>query len=178
MSGRVDRILDTAGSLLVRFGYRRVRIKDVACAAAVGKGTVYLHVRSKDDPFMAMLLRAQRRLVDGVADRMDADPHAVLPGDMQRGTYEDIADDPVTRAVHVGDDAVLGHLAQLVFGQLDAFRTRRDAVLSEQLTLLRDAGCLRTDLTVAEQRYLVGRVSTRGRAHHDRLHRRGRLPGP
>jgi AcrR family transcriptional regulator len=42
-SDRADRILDAAGDLLLRLGYRKVTIEDVAQRAGIGKGTVYLH---------------------------------------------------------------------------------------------------------------------------------------
>lgn len=158
MTERVDRILDTAAALLVRHGYRRVTIEDVARESGIGKGTVYLHARTKDQLFLAVLVRAQRRVVDAVADRMDADPRAVLPGPMLRGIYDDLAADPVTRALYLADGEILGHLAHVVAGRLDGLRERRDTVLVEQLTLLREARCLRTDLTVDEQRYVLSAV--------------------
>ncbi|MGW2198666.1 helix-turn-helix domain-containing protein, partial [Streptosporangium sp. NPDC001682] len=43
--GRADRILDAAAELLVRLGYRKVTIDDIARLAGIGKGTVYLHPR-------------------------------------------------------------------------------------------------------------------------------------
>jgi hypothetical protein len=36
---RADRILDAAGSLLLRHGYRKVNVEDIARQAGIGKGT-------------------------------------------------------------------------------------------------------------------------------------------
>ncbi|GAC1395003.1 MAG: hypothetical protein NVSMB65_13760 [Chloroflexota bacterium] len=40
---REERILDAAATLLVRWGYRKTTLDDVAREAGVGKGTIYLH---------------------------------------------------------------------------------------------------------------------------------------
>lgn len=45
---RADRILDAAASLLIRYRYRKVTDEDVARQAGIGKGTVYLHWRTKE----------------------------------------------------------------------------------------------------------------------------------
>ena len=55
--GRLDRVLDAAADLLVRWGYQRVTIDDVARHAGIGKGTVYLHFRTKEALFLTVLLR-------------------------------------------------------------------------------------------------------------------------
>src|SRR5436190_14273277 len=49
---REERILDAATTLLVRWGYRKTTIDDVAHEAGVGKGTIYLHWKDKNDLFV------------------------------------------------------------------------------------------------------------------------------
>lgn len=157
---RLERVLDTAAELLVRHGYGRVTVEDVARAAGVGKGTVYLHVRTKEELFLAVLLRSHRHITTRLADRMEADPAAVLPGPMMRGIYLDLAADPVTRALYLGDEEVLGRLAHEAADVLGELGKRRDAVVTGHLERLRDAGCLRTDLGVAEQRHVLTAVAS------------------
>jgi len=68
----MERVLDTAAELLVRWGYQRVTIDEVARHAGIGKGTVYLHFRTKDALFLTVLLRAHRQIVSAMADRIEA----------------------------------------------------------------------------------------------------------
>ena len=63
---RADRILDAAADLLLRHGYRRVTIDDVAAGAAVGKGTIYLHWRTREALFWAALQRETMRLLEKI----------------------------------------------------------------------------------------------------------------
>jgi AcrR family transcriptional regulator len=57
------RILDAADRLLGRFGFRRMTIDDLAKEAGIGKGTVYLSFRSKEDVALACIDRMVRDLL-------------------------------------------------------------------------------------------------------------------
>jgi AcrR family transcriptional regulator len=60
--GKREAILDAALTLFGRYGYRRTSIDDIARAAGVAKGTVYLHVESK----AALFRTLSRSVLDGV----------------------------------------------------------------------------------------------------------------
>ena len=58
---REERLLDAATTLLMRWGYRKTTIDDVAREAGVGKGTIYLHWKDKNELFRAAIWREQQR---------------------------------------------------------------------------------------------------------------------
>jgi AcrR family transcriptional regulator len=58
-----ERILDAADRLLVRFGYRKMTVDDLAKEAGIGKGTVYLSFESKSDVALACIDRMVGRLL-------------------------------------------------------------------------------------------------------------------
>lgn len=58
-----DLILDAADRLLARYGYRKMTMDDLAQEVGVGKGTLYLHFRSKEDIALSRVDRIVRRLV-------------------------------------------------------------------------------------------------------------------
>src|SRR5688500_4144468 len=122
---RVERVLDSAAELLVRWGYQRVTIEDVARHAGIGKGTVYLHFRSKDALFLTVLMRVHRDVVERMTDRMATDPRAALPSRMVRHVYEEMAADPVARSLYMGDAEVLGRLAHEAADTLGELTARR-----------------------------------------------------
>src|SRR5262245_35993053 len=92
---RMDRVLDAAGELLLRWGYQRVTIDEIARHAGIGKGTVYLHFPNKEALFLTLLLRAQRRSIAGILDEVTADPVNALPSRVVRHVYLHVAEDPV-----------------------------------------------------------------------------------
>ncbi|WP_051581401.1 TetR/AcrR family transcriptional regulator [Pseudonocardia acaciae] len=157
---RLGRVLDAAAELLVRWGYRKVTVEDVAAAAGIGKGTVYLHFRTKEALFLTVLLRGYRGLLTGLTDRMRADPQEVLPGRMVRSTYLAVLDDPVARQMYLGDGEMLGRLAREAAGTLGGLRERGTEAGRAHLALLRDAGLLRTDVDLSAQQYLLDSVTS------------------
>lgn len=52
-----ERILDAAEALLARYGYRKMTIDDLASAAGLSKGAIYLHFGSKEDIVLARIDR-------------------------------------------------------------------------------------------------------------------------
>ncbi|GAA1847867.1 MULTISPECIES: helix-turn-helix domain-containing protein [Pseudonocardia] len=156
---RMERVLDAAAELLVRQGYRRVTVEDVARRAGVGKGTVYLHVRSKDALFLTVLLRSQRRLFAELADRMLAEHVVALPWGMSRVLYERLRADEVARVLYLGDTEVLGRLAHEAAGTLGELGRRRDAVVREHFRLLRAARLVDDDIAADEQIHAWGAVT-------------------
>ena len=57
-----DLILDAADRLLARYGYRKMTIDDVAREVGIGKGTIYLHFKSKEDVALSRIDRVIERL--------------------------------------------------------------------------------------------------------------------
>jgi AcrR family transcriptional regulator len=155
---RVERMLDSAAELLVRWGYQRVTIDDVARHAGVGKGTVYLHFRSKDALFLTVLMRVHRVLTERVADRMEADPREVLPSRMMRHVYDEMVADPVARSLYLGDVEVLGKLVHEASDSLGEFTARRQQAMVEHIRLLAEGGCLRPGLDAEPAMYVFSAV--------------------
>jgi AcrR family transcriptional regulator len=156
---RIERVLDTAADLLVRWGYQRVTIDEIARHAGIGKGTVYLHFRTKDALFLTVLLRAHRRMAAQIVSRMDANPAYALPAPLMRAAYLDMVADPVAKSLYLGDVEVLGRLAHEAADTLGDLAERRADALHEHLRLLQEYGCLRRDLSVDSLRYTLSAVA-------------------
>ena len=59
-------ILDAADGLFVRFGYRKTTVEEIAQAAGLGKGTIYLYFKGKEELAYAWLERLHRGLRVGL----------------------------------------------------------------------------------------------------------------
>jgi AcrR family transcriptional regulator len=156
---RLERVLDAAAELLVRLGYRRVTIEEVAQRAGIGKGTVYLHFPTKEALFLAVLLRTRHAVQARIVARMHADPAEVLPGRLARSLYLDVAADPVTRPLYLGDGEVLGRLAHESVDTLGDLGRRRQETGRAWFALLHGAGLLRAG-DVGEQLYLFSAINS------------------
>jgi AcrR family transcriptional regulator len=65
------RILATAAELFAAQPYHKVLLSDVAEAAGVGKGTLYIYFKSKDDLYLSVLYSGFDQLVAELQRRLD-----------------------------------------------------------------------------------------------------------
>ncbi len=140
---RAAQILDVAASLLLRHGYRRVTVDDVASAAGIGKGTIYLHWRSREDLFTAVFGREILRAIEDLVRALRADPEVVLLHRFARAYFLAIMNRPLLRGFIVADADLLGKLAKPRAGVSD---DRHRLVSRSYFQLLADNGVLRADM--------------------------------
>ncbi|MFF3438236.1 TetR/AcrR family transcriptional regulator [Streptosporangium sp. NPDC002721] len=139
--GRADRILDAAAELLVRHGYRKVTIDDIAQLAGIGKGTVYLHWRTKQQLFEAVLLRESIAYVEELLDGLRRDPAMLLPHRFVSESFLIVGDKPVLRALSEA------YLERRQSRFTDAFLHSQELLASERFYgLMTRHGLLRDDV--------------------------------
>jgi AcrR family transcriptional regulator len=95
---RADAILDAAADLLRAHGYRRVSVDDVATRAGVGKGTIYLHWRTREALFWAVLQRETLRLLEQLIADLAADAELALPQRLIGRLFIELDGRPLVRA--------------------------------------------------------------------------------
>ncbi|KOG49047.1 TetR family transcriptional regulator [Streptomyces decoyicus] len=154
-SQRADHILDVAGELLVAWGYGRVTIDEIARRAKVGKGTVYLHWKTKDALLLAVMLKAQSRIHQRQLERMRADPLEILPSRMLRRHFLDFQGEPVLRALYTDDADILGRLNDTAKKEFAELMSQGDRHLRRHLEVLREHGLVRADTDVHHQQYAL-----------------------
>jgi AcrR family transcriptional regulator len=72
------KILLAAAELFATQPFHKVLLSDVAEAAAVGKGTLYIYFKSKEDLYLSVLYSGFSRLVDQLSERINDDTHSPL----------------------------------------------------------------------------------------------------
>jgi AcrR family transcriptional regulator len=150
---RADRILDTARELLLSWGYRRVTIDELARRAGVGKGTVYLHWRSREEVFQAVSAREAAEMADAIVDAIRADPAEVALHRYLRRLFVEAMNRPVLRAIYTRDADTLGtFLATAHHHRLEESKL---GVNRDYLGVLAAEGMLRPDLLLTDLDYTL-----------------------
>lgn len=151
-SERADRILDAAAELVLRHGYRRVTIEDIATRAGIGKGTVYLHWKTRETLFYAVVVRESLALIAERLAAMRADPVEILPHRAIARLLASSMRQPLVAAMLTRDAEVLGKLVEQ-----KALDSTEAAVAAnrEYLAVLRRHGLVRTDLDPIAQLYAI-----------------------
>ena len=68
---RGERILEAAAALITRWGYKKTTIDDIAKQAGVAKGTIYLHWKTREELFKAVILHEEMELVEDEASNLE-----------------------------------------------------------------------------------------------------------
>jgi len=111
---RRERILDAAIEVFGKKGFAGANVADIAEAANIGKGTVYLYFKSKEEIFSAIL--SERSLLPWFADRVMAEdePLETMLTDLARHFLKTMPDYlPVIRLVLSDGYRSLAHAEQL-----------------------------------------------------------------
>jgi len=61
-----QRILEAAGVLFARYGLKKTSVDEIAQMAGLGKGTIYLYFKSKEELFAAIVQRFGESLMEGL----------------------------------------------------------------------------------------------------------------
>jgi AcrR family transcriptional regulator len=155
---RGERILDAAAELVLRWGYKRVTIEDVAKQAGIGKGTVYLHFRNRTELFLSVLVRESAAMTADMVAALERDPMMMLPAEQAQMVYVGVLKRPLLRAMFVRDVELLGDLA--TDPAMAPLRRVKIDLFGDMFHVLREHGLVRTDLPLESQRLLLSAVQT------------------
>ncbi|MER6576175.1 helix-turn-helix domain-containing protein [Nonomuraea sp. NPDC001023] len=145
---RAHRILDAAAELILRWGYDKTTLEDVAGRAGVAKGTLYLHWKSRDELFSALLRRERVRMLVEVRR---SDPQTLR--DLLSQLAAGVLGRPLMRAILLSGGAVLGKLARQKQRSTSALELGE--AFRVYLGRLAELGAVRTDLAEGEPYLLV-----------------------
>ena len=156
--GRAQHILDAAASLMLRYGYQKTTIDDIAREAGVGKGTLYLHWKTREALFAALILREKVALAEDIQQRIAGDPAgATLHGLLKHAALA-LMQRPLLKAVLLRDTEVFGKLIQRE--QSRATSVEVFAGFMTYLQGLREQGLMRTDLSLQAQVTIFSSIFT------------------
>ena len=154
---RAERILDTAATLIERWGYGKTTMDDIARYAGVGKGTLYLHWKTKEELLHALYYRESAKLTKDIEERIAGDPEGLSLGSMMKHAMLATVKNPFMMAILTRDTDMLGEFAQREYG--DALTQQNFARFHALLEELRGQGQLRTDISLHDQIYLFEAIT-------------------
>ena len=154
---RAERILDAAAELMLRWGYNKTTIDDIARQAGVAKGTIYLHWKTREDLFTALMRREYIRLVEDIQQRIASDPEGGTIQGITKHSMLATMKSPLMKAVLLRDTDLLGEWMRKEYAS---------QTFSEQIAqslglfeLLRSRGVVRVDIDVRRQVYMLDAIT-------------------
>ncbi|MEU6132307.1 helix-turn-helix domain-containing protein [Saccharopolyspora sp. NPDC047091] len=159
-SPKARRILAAAGDLLISRGIKGVTISDVAKKAHIGKGTVYLYWRTKEDLLLGLLCRDFVAMADDAMAAVTAEPDLARPSRWFPRVVRTTTERRFVHALRSHDDGLLGVLADDPRSAKLLDVLGPDAVMAEVLPIWRANGLASTDWPLADQALALHALTT------------------
>ena len=141
---REQRILDAAVDLFMHYGYDKTTVDDIARAAGVSKGAIYLHFKSKDELFEGLLVREMTAHSEKLLELIEADPQGGTIAGMYKNTLYALSSSPFMAAMLKQDGRVLGSYLRKPD---NFFRDKRNRnTRYEFVKMMQDVGAIRQEI--------------------------------
>lgn len=154
---REQRILDATTTLIMRYGYEKTSVSDIAKEAGISKGAVYLHFNSKDELISRLVLMKMFEFIDRWAEREKADTSPKVFASMYRHVLTVLQEDEFLWALFSNQKWLMGNsFTSLTKG--NAYQQRLG--MSEMLlTRLKDVGAIRQDIDPVATAYVFNMLN-------------------
>jgi AcrR family transcriptional regulator len=148
-----ERILSAASRLLIRYGYDKTTLDDVAREAGLSRSTLYTRWKKKDTLFHAVVWQESLRYTDVLLKRMENNLEAgTLPGFFSVA-MQVLYENPFMSTLYTRDRHVLGAL--LLRADMVQLYTWRITSTMSFLSILQQAGTIRPEVDIQTLSYIL-----------------------
>src|SRR5882724_1444309 len=150
---REQAILDAAAKILLRHGYNKTTMSDVADAVDLNRALLYLHFKSKDELVEALIVRELNNYGEEWINSLEADPLGGTVTSLYRITLHIINGNSLRAAIHTQDEQTFGKYLRKpdnLFARLPTTYLTRDF-----LQIMQDAGAVRQDVNIAAMAFIL-----------------------
>ena len=154
---RQQQILDAAAAVIIRQGYVKTTIGDIAEEAGTSRGTVYLYFKGKEELFEALLYREYMQYSQTWLEYIEADPRGGSAGGFYRALFHAVNSRPLITAIMRRDRRVIGNYLR----KPDNLFTRMQSGVNTTgvFHALQAAGAIRQDIDAAVIIHIIEMLS-------------------
>ena len=143
---------------MLRWGYNKTTIDDIARYAGVAKGTIYLHWKTREDLFTALMKREYIRLAEDLQQRLADDPEGGTLHGITKHSMLATLKNPLMKAVILRDTDLLGEWLRKEQEDSVTFSQQIDQSFA-LFELFRSRGVVRDDIDVRKQVYMLDSIT-------------------
>ena len=152
-----DQILAAAAEVIIRLGYDKITMSDVAEEAGLSRRTIYLYFKGKEALFEKLLYSEYLQYAQTWLEQIEADPRGGTVGGFYRATMHAVNRHPLIAALMRRDRRVIGN-----------YLRKRDNIFTQMLSgvntlaffqALQAAGAIRQDIDAAVIEHIVEMLS-------------------
>ncbi len=144
---RQQQILDAAAAVIIRLGYDKTTMSDIAEQAGASRRTVYQFFNGKEELFEALLYREYLRYAQTWLEFLEADPRGGTVGGSYRALFHALNRHPLMAAMLRRDRRVIGNYLR----KRDNLFARMNSGVNTPgfIHALQEAGAVRRDIDPA-----------------------------
>src|SRR5512133_976841 len=152
-----DQILTAAAEVIIRLGYDKTTMSDIAEEAGLSRRTLYLYFKGKEDLFEELLYREYMQYAQTWLEQIEADPRGGTIGGFYRAIFHAVNSRPLIAAMLRRDKRVVGN-----------YLRKRDNIFAQMVSgvnttdffqALQAAGAIRQDIDAAVILHIVEMLS-------------------
>jgi AcrR family transcriptional regulator len=150
---REQAILEAAAQLLLRHGYNKTTMSDVADAVDLNRALIYLHFKSKDEVVEALIVRELEKYGALWSHALEADPLGGSVASIYRSMVPTLKHLPLMAAILTRDEQTFGKYLRKpgnLFTSLATPITTRDA-----LQAMQELGVVRQDVNIVAVAFIM-----------------------
>jgi len=154
---RQEQLLRAAAVVIIRQGYDKTTMSDIADEAGVSRGTVYLYFKGKEELLEALLYWEWMQYSQTCLEALEADPRGGTVGGFYRAIFRAVNSRPLMASIMRRDRRVLGNYLRKPgnpFVWVDA-----GSITVDLIHTLQAAGAVRQDLDPEVTAHLLETVS-------------------
>ena len=154
---RQQQILDAAAAVIIRLGYDKTTMSDIAGEAGASRRTVYQYFNGKEELFEALLYREYMQYAQTWLELIEADPRGGTFGGLYRATLHAVNSRPLIAAMLRRDRRVVGNYLRKrdnIFARMNS-----GVDTSGFFQALQAAGAIRQDIDAAVIMHIVEMLS-------------------
>jgi len=152
-----NKILSAAAEVIIRLGYDKTTMSDIAYEAGLSRRTIYLYFKGKDELFEELLYSEYLQYAQIWLEQIEADPRGGTIGGFYRANFHAVNCRPLIAAMLRRDRRVLGN-----------YLRKRDNMFTQMLSgvntlaffqALQAAGAIRQDIDAAVIEHIIEMLS-------------------
>ena len=152
-----NQILTAAAEVIIRLGYDKTTMSDIADEAGLSRRTIYLYFKGKDELFEELLYSEYLQYAQIWLEQIEADPRGGTIGGFYRANFHAVNSRPLIAAMLRRDRRVIGN-----------YLRKRDNIFAQMLSgvntlaffqALQAAGAIRQDIDATVIEHIIEMLS-------------------
>ena len=150
---RQMRILDATAELISKLGYNKTTVADIAAAAGISKGAIYLHFKSKEEVLEALLIESVYNYSIAWFEAVEADPEGGRIANMYINMLKAFDTNPFMSVIMRKDPTILGNYLKQPGNFFE--RQQQSGMRHEFISMMQQAGAVRKELNPAVTAHIM-----------------------